>query len=107
MPSFEYQVKDKAGKNQGGIQEAPDVSTLIAQLRSQGYMIIKITEAKAASKLFSISKGPGKKAGKSGGIILDDLVVFSRQMATLVGAGIPLIQALDILSDQVEKEKFR
>ncbi|MBI3317162.1 MAG: type II secretion system F family protein [Candidatus Omnitrophica bacterium] len=106
MPSFEYLVKDKGGKDQTGIQEAPDVGTLVNTLRSQGLMIIRINEVKK-QKTFSVSKGPAKNVGKSGGIKLDDLVVFSRQMATLVGAGIPLIQALDILSEQVEKEKFR
>jgi type IV pilus assembly protein PilC len=107
MPAFEYQVKDKAGKDQVGVQEAPDVSTLVSSLRSQGFMIIRVNETKKA-KTFSVSKGPSKKnVGKPGKIIIDDLVVFSRQMATLVGAGIPLIQALDILSQQMDKEKFR
>jgi len=106
MPPFEYQVKDRTGKDQIGVQEAPDVSALVTSLRSQGFIIIKINEVKK-KKAFSVSKGPARKAGKSGGVKLDDLVVFSRQMATLVGAGIPLIQALDILSEQVEKEKFR
>lgn len=106
MPSFECQIKDKAGKDQTAIQEAPDVTTLVNTLRSQGFMIIRINEVKK-QKNFSISKGTAKNVGKGGKIKLDDLVVFSRQMATLVGAGIPLIQALDILSEQVEKAKFR
>lgn len=89
-----------------GVQEAPDVGTLVATLRSQGFFIIRIHEVKK-SKVFGVSKGPAQKKGKSGNVKLDDLVVFSRQMATLVGAGIPLLQALDILSGQVEKEKFR
>ena len=106
MPTFEYQVKDKSGKNQSGVQEAADVNAIIANLRSQGFMILRINEVKK-SKIFSLNKGAAKKMGKSGNVALDDLVVFSRQMTTLVGAGIPLIQALDILAEQVEREKFR
>ncbi len=111
MPTFEYQVKDKAGKDQSGFQDAPDVSTLVSSLRTQGFLVIRINESKkggAGSK--SQRKGARaakKNLGKRGNVNLDDLVIFSRQMATLVGAGIPLIQALDILSQQVEKAKFR
>lgn len=106
MPTFEYQVKDKSGKNQAGVQDGPDVNAVVANLRSQGFMILRVNEVKK-SKMFSVSKGPAKMAGKGGNVSLDDLVVFSRQMTTLVGAGIPLIQALDILAEQVEREKFR
>ena len=106
MPSFEYVVKDKSGKDRTGIEDAADVGALVAILRGQGCIVIRMNEVKKKSSL-SFSKGSAKKLGKSGGIKLDDLVVFSRQMATLVGAGIPLIQALDILSTQVEKQKFR
>lgn len=106
MAAFEYQVKDNSGKDQQGVLEAPDVASLVAQLRSQGYIIIRVQEIKQ-TQLFRVHKGPGKKAGKGGRVKLDDLVVFSRQMATMVGAGIPLIQALDILAEQVEKEKLK
>ncbi|HTL48748.1 MAG TPA: type II secretion system F family protein [Verrucomicrobiae bacterium] len=106
MPTFEYQVKDRTGKDQSGIQEAPDVGTLVGTLRSQGLIIVRVNEIQA-KKVFNVSKGPAKRKGKSGSVKLDDLVVFSRQMATLVSAGIPLIQALDILGEQVEKDRFR
>lgn len=106
MPAFEYQVKDKTGKDQAGVQEAQDLTALISNLRSQGYLILKVNEVKKG-KVFSASKGPSKTSGKGGKVSLDDLVVFSRQMATLVGAGIPLIQAIDILASQVDRAKFR
>ncbi len=108
MPTFQYLVKDATGKNIQGAQEAPDLATIVAGLRGQGYIIIRINEIKATS-IFNIKIGSegGKMGGKSGGIKLEDLVVFSRQMATLVAAGIPLIQAIDILAEQAEKQKFR
>lgn len=106
MPAFEYQVKDSKGKTQTGVQEAQDVAQLVSNLRSQGMIVVRVKEMHE-TRAFGIGKGPAKKQGKGGNVKLDDLVVFTRQMATLVEAGIPLIQALDILADQVEKEKFK
>ncbi|OQA56183.1 MAG: Type II secretion system protein F [Candidatus Omnitrophica bacterium ADurb.Bin277] len=113
MPSFEYYVKDKTGNDIKGNDDAPDASELVRKLKAQGYMVIRIEEVKKTQSLFSVSKAstaaPVKKQapGKSGGIKIDDMVVFARQMATLVAAGIPLVQSLEILSNQVEKEQFR
>ena len=109
MPSFEYWVKDKTGKDLKGFQDAQDVQELVRQLKAQGYLIVRVEQAKKGSAILSVQKGSTPKArlGKSGKVKLDDLVIFSRQMATLVAAGIPLIQALDILAGQMDKEKFR
>lgn len=109
MPSFEYLVKDKTGKDLKGVQEADDSDALVKQLKTQGYLVIRVTEIKKTSSFLSVQAGPVVKTqrGKSGKVKLDDLVVFARQMATLVAAGIPLIQSLDILASQVDKEQFR
>lgn len=111
MPSFEYQVKDKTGKDLQGVQDAQDEQELVRQLKAQGYLVVRVGHVKKKSSILTIQKGSAplskKRQGKSGKIKLDDLVIFSRQMATLVEAGIPLIQALDILAGQVDKEQFR
>ncbi len=111
MPQFEYVLKDRSGKNQVGAREADSQESLVTQLRAEGFLIISIHESKEKSSFFSMgksgSKSSRKKVGKGGGVNIDDLVIFSRQMATLVGSGIPLIQTLDILGNQVEREKFR
>ena len=110
MPSFAYLVKDKTGKDLKGVQDAPDAQDLVRQLKAQGYLVIRVEQVKKGAPILSLQKGtpaPKSQKGKSGGVKLDDLVIFARQMATLVAAGIPLIQSLDILADQVDKEKFR
>lgn len=99
MPLYEYLVKDQEGKNITGTQEAGDVNAIIAALRQQGYVIIRISEAKQKFQLFSKSSAGGKRRRK---IKSDDLVVFSRQLATMVEAGVPLVQALSILGEQAE-----
>jgi len=110
MPSFTYLVKDKTGKDIKGVQDAPDAQDLVRQLKAQNYIVIRVEEVKKGASILSFqtqTSSPRKNQGKSGGIKLDDLVIFARQMATLVAAGIPLIQSLDILGDQVDKEQFR
>jgi len=107
MPVFEYVLKDKSGKDHKGVRDVDSHTTLVTQLRAEGFLIISISELKEKSAFGSRGGGPKKKQGKSGGVAIDDLVIFSRLMATLVGSGISLIQTLDILITQVEKEKFR
>jgi len=110
MPSFEYCVKDKSGKDLKGVQDAKDAQELVRQLKTKGYLVVRVEEMKKkSSSMLGVLKSSAlaSQPGKSGKIKLDDLVIFSRQMATLVAAGIPLIQALDILADQVDKEQFR
>jgi len=99
MPKFSYVVKDKQGKDQKGMREAERVDDLIRWLRENEFFIIRVTELKPKLQLFSQSRFGGKKARK---IKMDELVVFSRQLATMVEAGVPLVQALSILAEQVE-----
>ncbi len=108
MPVYEYLVKDKSGKDSLGTRDVESQEALVSQLRAEGFFILSIHESKDASVFGKKgSGGPKKIMGKSGSVQLDDLVIFSRMMATLVGSGIPLIQTLEILSAQMEKEKFR
>jgi len=100
MALFEYQVKDSEGRNLTGTQEALDSNALIATLREKGFVIIRITEVKKKPTLFG--SGKSQVSGTRGKIKLDDLVVFARQLATMVEAGVPLVQSLDILGEQSE-----
>ncbi len=99
MPQFEYIVKDKEGKNLSGKREAVDVNSVVSALRQEGFLIIRINEVKAKSSLFSKDIFTAKFGSK---IKADDIVVFSRQLATMVEAGVPLVQSLSILAEQAE-----
>jgi type IV pilus assembly protein PilC len=103
MPEFEYLVKDKEGKNLSGKKEAISANEIVSALRREGYLIIRITELK--SKSFFSKEVGGKKRGRK--IKADDLVVLSRQMATMVEAGVPLVQSLSILEEQVENRNLQ
>ncbi len=99
MPNFRYIAKDKDGKTVNGVMDSANSVALVDALRQKELTIISIEEAKEKSRA-SMSIG-GDKASA------DDLVVFSRQLATMVDAGIPLVGALDALQDQMEKEGFK
>lgn len=106
MPQFEYLVKDVQGHDRTGIEEARDTNTLLENLRRQGYLIVRIHEVSTKKGFTLGAVGSGLKAG-GGRVKIDDLVIFSRQLATLVGAGIPLLESLEILVDQTEKAQFK
>lgn len=99
MPAFQFVVKDQEGKTIQGTQESVDLNTLVASLRQQGYLIIRVSESKPKLSLFSGKSASGKRRGW---IRSDELVIFSRQLATMVEAGVPLVQSLNILAEQSE-----
>lgn len=93
---FAYKAKDPSGKVVEGNVEAADEKTAMARLRSQR---LSVTEIKA---------GSSKKSGKKGGSINNkDVVIFSRQLSTLVSSGVPIVQGLTILSEQAEAPNFK
>lgn len=99
MANFKYIAKDSEGKNLNGFFEAADYAAAIDALRKKGLIIVSVNEALSKLK-FSTTLFGRKK------IKMDDLVVFSRQLATMVDAGIPLVGALDILGEQADNKTF-
>ncbi|NQT47251.1 MAG: type II secretion system F family protein [Candidatus Omnitrophica bacterium] len=98
MPTFKYVAKDKDGKTISEVLEISDKEALINLLRQKEFVIISVDEVKG-QKDASVTKEKGVK--------LDEIVIFSRQMATMVDAGIPLVGALDILGEQIENPNFK
>jgi len=99
MPQFKYVAKDKDGKTVNSSMEAANNIALVEALRQKELIIISVEEAKERAK--SVAFGGGER------INLDELVVFSRQLATMVDAGIPLVGALDALQEQMESKVFK
>lgn len=99
MSLYRYTVKDKTGQTLTGTIEANNLSEVTETLHRREFIILSLQEIKE-SKL-------KKTTLRSGKVSLDDLVVFSRQLATLIEAGVPLVQALGILSEQIENAFFK
>ena len=102
MPSFKYVTKDANAKRVVGKIVADDEGKVIDELRKRNLTIISIdpvreTGGGIAGKKFSF----GKKVKE------DDLVIFSRQLSTMIDAGIPILQALDALQEQITHPPFK
>ncbi len=101
MATFNYQVRDRAGKMVSGSLEAENQGAVAAKLRSMGYSPVSIDQVKdsALQKELSIP-GFGTKVG------LKDLAIFSRQFATMINSGLSLLRALTILAEQTENKEL-
>jgi len=106
LPKFSYIVKDKAGRTQKNITNA-NKEALVRKLQKQDLFVVNISEVKYSSSPV-IKKGTKKKKKefKRKKIKLLDLLVFSRQLATMLEAGVPLVRSLTVIESQIESEKF-
>ncbi len=99
MPVYQYVARTYQGKMVTGKSEASDESAVAKILREQGLIPTSIeagsSRAKAAVK---------EPKGKGGRIKIEDIVVMSRQFATMIRAGLPLMEVLNILAEQSEKK---
>jgi type IV pilus assembly protein PilC len=100
MPKFDWEARSKAGSSQKGTMEATNSALVEAQLKRYGFTSISVKEQ---------GKGIQLKLKFPGGtkISTKDLVVFTRQFATMIDSGLPLVQCLDILSSQQENKTFK
>lgn len=102
MAEFSYKAKAPNGTVMEGIIEAAEQRAAVDKLRGQKYIILEINEAKkSAIDQFIKSLGFKPKVKSK------DLVLFSRQLSTLVSAGVPIVQGLSILIEQIENKVFK
>src|SRR5512142_2151172 len=105
MPVFEFKALDERGKTIEGLKEADSPKTLRATLRREGVFLTEVLgqkEAAAAAKReVSVRRWVGGRIGA------DEIAITTRQLAVLVGAGVPLVEALGALVDQVEHERMK
>jgi type IV pilus assembly protein PilC len=103
MPVFEYEAMNAEGKPVVDTIEARSTDEAISKVRALNLFPTRVTERKAA-------KGPGARTGGRrgrrkqfviGGVKKKDILTFTRQMSTLTDAGIPVVQALNVLEGQM------
>jgi type IV pilus assembly protein PilC len=104
MATFNFTARDHSGTIQKGSLVANDQTAAAASLleRELVPILIKAQEAKSAGK--SLNFGIFKLGGR---VKLQDKVIFSRQFATMINAGVPLTQALSMLAGQTTNSHFR
>src|SRR5437773_4114719 len=95
MPVFQYTARTLKGDLVNDKIDLPSRDDVIAHLRKNRMVVVQV---RAAPKEFKLSLKFG------GGVKTRDVVVFTRQFATMINAGLPLVQALDILAQQTENK---
>jgi type IV pilus assembly protein PilC len=106
MPNFTYRGVTAGGGQVRAEITAPDERAAARQLRSQGIVVQNIAVKRGAAGGFSFGEIPGLK-GLIGGVRGKDISVFSRQFATMIAAGLPLVQCLQTLGMQMERKRFQ
>ncbi len=92
MPTYAYTARTLSGELKTSTMEAATRDEVVAQLRRQKLVVVKVDEE--------------QKKKRRGRIKMRDVVIFTRQFSTMINAGLPLVQALDILSKQSENKSL-
>jgi type IV pilus assembly protein PilC len=96
MAEFAWEARGKTGEIRKGVMEAETENTVQTRLRQQQLNPTKVKK-KSSGKGFQIGTGVGQK----------DLVTFTRLFATMIDAGLPIVQCLDILATQTDNKMFQ
>jgi general secretion pathway protein F len=104
VPVFAYKALNASGRSVEGLKEADSPKTLRSVLRRDGLFL---TEVVGEQKAQSASPEVNVRRWVGGRIKADDVAVATRQLAVLVGAGIPLVDALTALVEQVDHERLK
>ena len=99
MLTFKYSAKDIHARTVTGKISAENQEAVLEELRKRKLTVISIIALKEGSSFLTASRGKKVKA--------DDIVIFTRQLATMVDAGIPILQALEALQEQMTQPQFR
>lgn len=104
MGSFRYRARDQAGATLTGTISAKTKSDAMSELKRKNLTVVEVSSGgddatKTMKELFA-------KASRKG-VTREELVVFTRQLATMVGAGIPILEALEIQREQAESPGFQ
>jgi type IV pilus assembly protein PilC len=94
MYTYAYQARDNSGKISAGVQDAINEENAINSLMSRGLMVLTITQKSVSSKRKKVTT-----------VKETDLVLFTRQLATMVDAGIPLVGGLTALYESADPKK--
>lgn len=111
MATFSYKALDKGGKEIRGTIEATGEEAVVERLRSMGYYVTHVNQSRGGVGQVDLADLPifrwiGKTLSR-GKVGLKGMAAFSRQLATLIGAGLPLLRSLQILSEQVESKNLK
>jgi general secretion pathway protein F len=102
MPAFEYRGLNNQGKNVKGLIESENIKTAKSKLKRDGIFVVDIKDKKALN-----DKAAAGSFSFGGRVNVQELAMMTRQLATLIKAQIPLVDALTALVDQVDNATLK
>lgn len=107
MPQFSYKAIDANGKERRGTVNADSAEEANNQLSNMGLMPTEVAESRGKAKKAASGVQKAKKKGSLfGRIKSEELTLFTRQLATLLRSGVPLLRALDVMERQEKNPKL-
>lgn len=99
MAKYQYKAKDMSGRIIEGIYEAPDRKNVVDMIRQKSFFLIELKEIQDRKDI--------KEMDLFAKVSVKDLTIFCKQFASILKAGVPLIQALNMLGEQTENPVLR
>ncbi|MHC4133686.1 MAG: type II secretion system F family protein [Planctomycetota bacterium] len=106
MPSFKYSARDQGGRTVTGIVSGKTQADAVADLRRRSLIVLDVRQStagvmRAKSGMLSALVRARPSASK------EQLVIFTRQLSTMISAGVPLLESLEVLQEQADTPGFR
>jgi type IV pilus assembly protein PilC len=109
MPTFKYAAKTSDGKTIHGSVVANAPAEVVSELRRKNLVILNVQETSKRATGGTVAEGGlrgQKTSGRPGRARKDELVIFTRQLSTMISAGIPLLESLEVLAGQIDNPGF-
>jgi len=99
MATFAYKVRTSQGSVITGTLDAPELRQAVSRLKANRFTILEINEKRPGGNFLSSFFKPKVKA--------KEIVIFSRQLSTMINAGVPIVQGIGIISEQIQAPVFK
>jgi len=109
VASFKYSAKKSTGQTVEGTLQAEDKGTALAELRKQNLVVLNVEAVsnKGGAKSFKVGGKGGGFFKRGPSVTTTELVLFTRQLATMVASGLALLEAIDVLGEQADTKGLR
>lgn len=107
MTTYQYTARDKTGASTSGTMEADNRQDLTAKLRGKGLVPTSIIDGAGGRSAAGGKRAVVTGSAKGRRVKADEMVLFTRSLATMVNSGLPLLQGIDIMIEQTENANFK
>ncbi len=107
MAKFKYSALDKEGREMTGVIESTSESRARKELTAQGLTVSRLTEVAVSAEKKSAGAKKQRKPLFGTGVTSENVTIFSRQLATLLKAGLPLLRSLEVIGRQEKNPYFK